>query len=113
MRVTLTYNGRKIEKDALYDSGNSVFYLGKPVIFGDRQLFCEILNKDFSKTEIMSGAFFDGLCLVPYRSMGKSGLAVGIRLENAETPQKSYYGTVICLYDGDLKNKVILNCIMT
>ena len=111
-KVTLFYNGKKIEKDAVYDSGNSVFYLGKPVIFGGRQVFSEILNDDFSENNILNAINPKDMCIVPYKSMGKSGITAGIRLENAVIGRKDFKNAVICLFDGDLKDEVVLNGVM-
>lgn len=103
-RVTLCYKGREIEKNALYDSGNTVFYFGKPVIFASKELFLEILGEDFADEK--------DLCTVTYGSAGKKGISQGIRLEKAVVSGKSFDGAVICPIGNDLKEDVILNGIM-
>ena len=109
--ITLYYKDRIIRKNAVYDSGNSVFYFGKPVIFGNRHTFCEILDKNTIENSIYEEINPDDLCVVPYKSLGKSGVAAGIRLEKAVVSGKNFDGAVICYFD-DNKNEVVLNGIM-
>ena len=110
--ILLSYKGKKIEKNAVYDSGNTVFYYGTPVIFGSKTIFFEILGKNFEDSDILTEIGAEDLCMVSYKTVGKSGIAKGIRLENAVVSGKSFEGTVICLFEGDLKDKIILNSIM-
>lgn len=109
IKVTLCYKEKVLERDAVYDSGNTAFYFGKPVIFGSKGLFYEItggeqsgFNEDNSKN----------FCLVPYRCVGKSGIAKGIRLDSAIVSDKSFDGTVLCCFEEKLTDEVILNGIM-
>ena len=111
-RVILCYKGKMIETNAVYDSGNTVSYFGSPVIFGSREIFREIMDKDIPDQEMLYGEDSGDLCLVTYKSMGKSGICAGIRLENAIVSEKNYEGTVICLFEGNLEDKVILNSVM-
>ena len=110
--VTLFYKGKKIEKQAVYDSGNMVFYCGKPVIFGSKKIFFELTDRNFADSNILSEINADDLCMVCYKTVGKSGIAAGIRLENAVVSGKSFDGAVICMFDGGLKDEIILNGIM-
>lgn len=110
--VTLCYKGRKIEKNAVYDSGNTVSYYGKPVIFGNKTIFFEILDKKNEVGGILSEINKEDLCIVSYKTVDRNGIAAGIRLENAVVSGKSFEGTVICLFEGGLKDEIILNGIM-
>ena len=105
-KVSLYLDGKKIEKDALYDSGNSVFYFGKPVIFGNSSLIYELFDKEFCLYE------YSGICIIPYKTVGKSGIVMGIRLDRAVIDGKSYDGTVLGLFDEKLKDEIILNGVM-
>ena len=105
-RITLCYKGKNLERDAVYDSGNTVFYFGKPVIFGSKRLFCDILDRDLSDMK------YEDFCLVPYKCVGKSGIAKGIRLDKAVVSDKNFDGTVFCYFDEDLNDEVILNGVM-
>lgn len=104
-RVILRYGGKKIEKQALYDSGNSVTYLGKPVIFGNKELICELLGGESLDT-------CKNVCIIPYKTLGKSGTVKGIRLDNAVICGKSYSGVVLGFFDESFKDEIILNGMM-
>lgn len=104
INAVLCYKDRCVEKNAIYDSGNNVFYLDKPVIFGDKEVFCEIFGEEFNANR--------ELLEVSYQSIGGDGVASGIQLEKVVVYGKSFDGAVLCLFDGDLKNRIILNGIM-
>ncbi|MBR4723906.1 MAG: sigma-E processing peptidase SpoIIGA [Clostridia bacterium] len=108
--VTLCYKDRKIEKTALYDSGNAVFYLGKPVIMANRKLLCDFFGKDFAQRDLESS---EDVCIIPYKAVGKSGTVIGIRLDAAIVNGKSYCGAVLGFFDESLNDEIILNRTMT
>ena len=107
INVTLFYKGKILERDAVYDSCNMVFYFGKPVIFGNKSLFYEIVGdrQMFLNRE-------KDFCLVPYKCVGKSGIAKGIRLDKAVVSDKNFDGTIFCCFEDNLTDEVILNGIM-
>lgn len=104
--VTLCYKDKKFTKTALYDSGNSVFYFGKPVIMAKK----ELLGDFFCKENLEE---CEDICVIPYKTVGKSGVLTGIRLERAIVNGKSYDGAVLGFFDDNLSDEVILNRIMT
>ncbi|MCR4719242.1 MAG: sigma-E processing peptidase SpoIIGA [Firmicutes bacterium] len=108
--VTLCYKDRKIEKTALYDSGNSVFYMGKPVIMANRKLVADFLGKDFLQADLES---CEDICIIPYKTVGQSGTLMGIRLDSAIVSGKSYDGAVLGFFDENLRDEIVLNRIMT
>lgn len=108
--VIIRYKGREIEKKGIYDSGNKVFYFGKPVIFGSKKLLFEILGDNCFNEEPQIPP--EDLCIVAYSSIGKSGTIKGIRLDKAVVSKREFCGTVICFFDNDLYDEVILNGIM-
>ena len=101
-KAILYYDGKRIEKQALYDSGNSVTYLGKPVIFGNREIIPEFLG--VQKLENC-----ENVCIIPYKSPAKSGTVLGIRLDKAVVFGKSYDGAVLGFFDESVKDEIILN----
>jgi len=109
-RVTLFYKDRVIKKEALYDSGNAVFYFGKPVIMANMELLNEILGKDFTENALKS---CEDICVIPYKTVGKSGTLTGIRLDRAIVNGKNYEGAVLGFFDEDLSDEIILNRVMT
>jgi hypothetical protein len=105
--VTLCYKDRKIEKTALYDSGNSVFYFGKPVIIAKKELLGDFLGEDFNLESC------EDICVIPYKTVEKNGTLMGIRLERAIVNGKSYDGAVLGFFGENLSDEIILNRIMT
>ena len=101
-KAVLCYGGRRIERRALYDSGNSVTYMGKPVIFGNKELIPEFLGDEDIEA-------CGNICVIPYKTLGKSGTVLGIRLDHAEVYGKSYAGAVLGFFDGAVRDEIILN----
>lgn len=108
-RITLYYKDKIIEKTALYDSGNAVFYSGKPVIFGNIDLLCDILDTDFPKMDLEK---CEKVCIVPYKTVGKSGIIKGIRLDRVTVNGKNYENAVLGFFEEKLEDEIILNRIM-
>ncbi len=100
--AVLCYGGKRIEKTALYDSGNSVTYMGKPVIFGKKELASELLGEEALET-------CENVCAVPYKTLGKRGIVLGLRLDYAEAFGKSYSGAVLGFFEEDANDEIILN----
>ena len=109
INVTLVYKGKILERDAVYDSGNTVQYFGRPVIFGNKRLFYEIVGKKQIMPNEENATDF---CLVPYKCVGKSGIAKGIRLDRAVVSDRNFDGAVFCCFEENLTDEVILNGIM-
>ncbi|MCR4693267.1 MAG: sigma-E processing peptidase SpoIIGA [Firmicutes bacterium] len=107
--ITLCYKGKIIEKPALYDSGNAVFYLGKPVIFGNTRLIYDFFDTHFSQKDL---EMCENVCIVPYKTVGKSGVVMGIRLDRAVVNEKIYEGAVLGFFDENFEDEIILNRIM-
>ena len=101
-KAVLCYDGKSIERQAFYDSGNSVTYFGKPVIFGGRELIPELLGKESLES-------CEKVCIIPYKTLGKSGTVMGIRLDRAVVCGKSYEGAVLGFFDEEAKDEIILN----
>jgi len=101
-KAVLYYGGKRIERQALYDSGNSVTYLGKPVIFGNRALIPEFLGDESLEN-------CEKICIIPYKSAGKSGTVLGIRLDKAVVCGKAFDGAVLGFFDEGFKDEIILN----
>lgn len=108
--VTLCYKDRRIEKKALYDSGNSVFYLGKPVIIANKTLIGDFFGENIRVCDLEKS---EDVCVIPYKTVGKSGTLIGIRLDSAVVDGKSYDGTVLGFFDENLNDEIILNRVMT
>ena len=108
-RVVLYYKDKKIEKPALYDSGNAVFYLGKPVIFGNIELLCNFFDTQLSKKDLEN---CENICIVPYKTVGKSGTITGIRLDKALVNGKTYEGAILGFFEENFEDEIILNRIM-
>ena len=100
--AVLCYGGKRIEKTALYDSGNSVTYMGKPVIFGKKELITELLGDEELKS-------CENVCVIPYKTLAKSGTVMGLRLDYAEVFGKSYRGAVLGFFEEDTGDEIILN----
>ena len=104
--AVLYFNGKRVEKRALYDSGNCVFYLGKPVIFGNKKLFFDLFGKDSSEEELKT---CEKMCVIPYKTVGKSGTVMGIRLDKAVVDGKCFDGAVLGFFEENLRDEIILN----
>lgn len=107
--VVLYLGNKSIESNALYDSGNAVFYLGKPVILANREIFCKLFGKDFQKNDLDR---LENVCKVPYKAVGNSGILTGVILDKAVVNGKSYEGVVLVFFEGNFDDDVILNRIM-
>ncbi len=105
----LTYGEKNVKVLGLYDSGNKVFYLDKPVIFGNKEICIKLFgNEKIEKSKIHDEDF----CVVPYKTVRGSGVCYGVKLKEVLVNKKKYDNVIIAIFDADLEEEVILNGIM-
>ena len=108
----LEYDGKIIEVDGFFDSGNMLLSGGMPVILGNGRVFKELFGCEFSNKNINSLSERFEMRVVPFISLGKSGTVLGVRLNRIWVDGKEY-NDIVLAYAGDkFSDDLVLNSVM-
>lgn len=110
--ATLTYRGKSVTLNGFYDSGNMMNYNGAPVMLAGDAVFKQLLGNGFCISAAQEWADMKDIRVIPYTALGKTGTAMGIKLDNAIVGGKSYDNAVLAYFDDNFKDDLILNRIM-
>ena len=98
--VILEYDGKKIEVEGFFDSGNMLLSGGLPVILGNGRVFRKLFGCEFSNKNIHSLSEKFEMRIVPYISLGKTGTVFGVKLNRIWVDGKEY-NDIVLAYAGD------------
>ena len=108
-KVVLEYDGKKIEVEGFFDSGNMLLSGGLPVILGNGRVFRKLFGCEFSNKNIHSLSEKFEMRIVPYISLGKTGTVFGVKLNRIWVDGKEY-NDIVLAYAGDkFSDDLVLN----
>lgn len=110
--TVLCYKGKTLSTEGFYDSGNMLESFGSPVILGSKNVFEKLFGYGFCISAISEWVEPSDMRIVPYSSFGKTGAALGVKLDYAKVCRRKYHDAVLVYTENKLSEDLILNSVM-